>query len=418
MAALSSSHNDVLRDFTALEVLAASAVLDADAILVCAGAGMSIHDEETGVSTCGNVYIDPNHFASKYPGMRKYGYRTCYETMGLSVDPNVPLEVKRGFMLMHMKNMSELIPPTPGYAEVLRLCKRVEAKNRSGDEPAFWVWSSNVDGCFLRAGFPEDRIYTPQGDMKWFQCKEATCSGDSMWAAKPVLDELLHFVDKSTCWLQSDKLRAEGLKCPRCGSHNTFANLRGGNWFSHHAVLEAASARLESWLEGIVAARKKLVVLELGCGMNTPTVTRLPMEAVARATRDAILLRVNPLDNAIGPSVPFPRGMSLSGGWRLAERLNVILDLCGKEGEEGQRNEANLKDALLVATKNTRRVATSKSSPSTAISSVEQLVEEAAAAHHKASSGSSEPRALRWCSLSARYQNQDWKWYLANLRRD
>jgi hypothetical protein len=158
------NRHPLLAGYSPSEILAASAVLDADAVLVCAGAGMSIHDVETGDATHGNVYVDPSHFAAKYPGMAKYGYRTCYETMGLAYDPNVPPEVKKGFILMHMRNMAEVIPPTPGYAQVLKLCQRVEAKSRSAedandddDEPAFWVWSSNVDGCFLRAGFPADR---------------------------------------------------------------------------------------------------------------------------------------------------------------------------------------------------------------------------------------------------------------------
>jgi hypothetical protein len=327
-------------------------------------------------------------------------------------------------------------------------------------------------------------IYTPQGDMKWFQCKEPSCSGDSCWPAKPVLDALLPFVDEGTCWLASKQLSSERLRCPRCGSANTFANLRGGDWFSHHRFLEGASARLEEWLTKKMGKGKKLVVLELGCGMNTPTVTRLPMEAVVRAFNKApssssssspsssssssssssdqggggeggggrqggaTLLRMNqPADAAVGPSVPFPEGMSLAGGWRSVERLNALLDLCeegggggggggGGSGDDGgaQQVRGVLRALLRAAagkgaagrTEEESEVAEEEkeeiedSTAATAALSPVLLAAElaaAAAAAHNALNTSGGRRAAQWRELSVRYQRNPWQAYLAQLRR-
>ena len=56
---------------------------EADAVLTCAGAGMSVKVGEM-------VYVNSDDFTRHYPRFTKCGYRTSYECMGLNQDPRVP----------------------------------------------------------------------------------------------------------------------------------------------------------------------------------------------------------------------------------------------------------------------------------------------------------------------------------------
>ena len=58
-----------------------------------------------------------------------------------------------------------------------------------------------------------------------------------------------------------------------------------------------------------------VVILEIGAGFNTPTVTRFPMESYARALgNQAHLIRINPSD----PEVPEDlSALALAEGWQV-----------------------------------------------------------------------------------------------------
>merc|ERR1712188_23634 len=85
-------------------------IASADRLLIVAAAGLSIHD-----TLPNNPYHNADHFAHHYPQIKKYGYSTCYETMGIGRDPSVPDEVKRPFTAQHFLNMRYRFPPTPAY---------------------------------------------------------------------------------------------------------------------------------------------------------------------------------------------------------------------------------------------------------------------------------------------------------------
>lgn len=68
-------------------------------------------------------------------------------------------------------------------------------------------------------------------------------------------------------------------------------NVRGGRWFVEEPY-EDGAGRLEDFVEG--ARGKRLLVLELGSGFNTPGVVRWPLEAIVQDHPTAQLIRVNP----------------------------------------------------------------------------------------------------------------------------
>jgi hypothetical protein len=51
---------------------------EADAVLICAGAGMSVKDGEM-------VYVNPQDFARFYPWYLRWGYKTSYESNGVGI---------------------------------------------------------------------------------------------------------------------------------------------------------------------------------------------------------------------------------------------------------------------------------------------------------------------------------------------
>ena len=256
-----SSHSD-----TVAEV--AREIADADHLLIVAAAGLSIHDQEPN-----NPYHSAADFARHYPAATRYGYRTAYEAMTIGGDNRVPASVRLAHMATHFLNMRFRFPPTPGY----ELLRRIAAT--FADEDVF-CWTSNVDGCFERAGFAAEHIYQCQGEMRRLQCPQ--CS--NVWDCV----EQLRAISAATNADGECTDLSLAPDCPRCGSRwadgGVLPNLRGGDWFIH-APYEAAQARLLAWLDESVEQRRAVAILEIGVGRNTPVVTRVPACAFASALK-------------------------------------------------------------------------------------------------------------------------------------
>jgi len=279
---------------------AAAWLQEADAVLICAGAGMSGNAGEM-------VYTNPSDFARYYPWLLQYGYLSCYECMGMFGDPNVPEAIKRTYMVAHAWNQRYKFAPNPSYEALLA---PLQAMGKD-----YFVFTSNVDGCFERAGFDAQRIYTPQGDWSFMQCERA-CTRNSYWKATAQLEELAplapHIPESSL------------PKCPKCG-RGALGSVRGGSWFTH-APYDEAQDRFLEWMqtqqEKAVSSssgrsrRFKLAILEVGAGFNTPIVTRLPMEQICRETAEAVLVRINPKNSEV-PEDLEGRGkaLGLPCGW-------------------------------------------------------------------------------------------------------
>jgi O-acetyl-ADP-ribose deacetylase (regulator of RNase III)/NAD-dependent SIR2 family protein deacetylase len=278
----------------------------APAVLVIAGAGMSVYPPGGP-----NVYVDRAAFAQAYPDMPARGYSTAYECMSLfgkrrdqkrviannrQGDPDVSLGAKWGFLARHALNMRFRWAPCAGY-ELL--------KSLLSPAQDVFVWTSNVDGCFERAGgFAE--IYTPQGDFGRLQCS-AKCSPSSVFPAKSILEGLVAQLD-DRCEVPESSLP----KCAHCGGPLR-ANVRGGDWF----LPSPDDLRLQQRVRAFIERHPSLVVLEIGAGRNTPIVTRFPAEAIVRESQAArALIRINPEDCGV-PEDLAACSVSLAGGWQV-----------------------------------------------------------------------------------------------------
>lgn len=111
-------------------------------------------------------------------------------------------------------------------------------------------------------------------------------------------------------------------KCPRCGG-KMFLLLRVDDSFLQSA-LEGGRAVYNKWLSGVLDRvkhdGKKLAILEVGAGFNTPGVIRMPNERLAY-TDGVQLIRVNPEY----PEMPFQ-----SHGVGVPEDANAVLEYISK----------------------------------------------------------------------------------------
>jgi len=158
-----------------------------------------------------------------------------------------------------------------------------------------------VDGLFEKSGFLKDNIYTPQGDFRFLQCP--TPCHQSVYESKPIIDRLRPLIDKKSQTIPKSEIPS----CPKCQEYLT-GNVRGGDYFihEHFAPLQR---RFIDWVKA--SFNKKLLVIEIGCGFNTPVVTRFPAESIVRSHPNARLLRIN-FDQAEVPK-DLPRAFGLAG---------------------------------------------------------------------------------------------------------
>lgn len=141
-----------------------------------------------------------------------------------------------------------------------------------------FVLTSNVDGQFAKTGFSPDQIIEGHGSMHHLQCHEP-CH-DDVWSAADLTVEL----DAET-----GNARPPLPACPRCGGParpNVFM-------FGDHRFLPTRTKeqqrRFDRWQEAIRGRR--LVVIECGAGTAVPTIRHM-CEKLAQE-RGAPLIRIN-----------------------------------------------------------------------------------------------------------------------------
>jgi NAD-dependent SIR2 family protein deacetylase len=270
----------------AVVALAARALADADAVLITAGAGMGV---DSGLPD----FRGDAGFWKAYPPFAKLGlsFVDLANPRWFADDPALAW----GFY-GHRLNLYRATTPHRGFA-------RLRGLSASKPHGAF-VFTSNVDGHFQKAGFDDGRVVECHGAIETSQCA-APCSEQLFASTREIA------VDPST-------FRATGPlpRCPRCGGLARPNILMFGDGDFVGARTDAQHARLEAWLAALAAARARVAVLELGAGLAVPTV-RLTGEAVARRL-GGTLIRVNPREAAT------PRG-GLSIASAALEALELLL---------------------------------------------------------------------------------------------
>jgi NAD-dependent SIR2 family protein deacetylase len=242
---------------------ARQAVRRAEALLITAGAGMGV---DSGLPDFRGL----QGFWRAYPAVAKL--RLSFEQMA-NPDWFARAPELAWAFYGHRLNLYRRTQPHEGFG---RLLEWTNQKPHGS-----FVFTSNVDGHFQKAGFDSQRIVECHGSIHHFQCCRPC--GPSIWEAH---DEVVTVNEAEFCALEPRPA------CRHCGAlaRPNVLMFGDGQWVADRTA--AQHRRLEDWLGRVRAAQAPLTILEFGAGTSVPSV-RLFSEAVARDL-GAILIRINP----------------------------------------------------------------------------------------------------------------------------
>ena len=98
-------------------------------------------------------------------------------------------------------------------------------------------------------------------------------------------------------------------------------NVRGGSWFIDRPY-ELQKAALNKWINNTVD--KRLVVLDIGTGSNTPGVVRWPAENIIMQHRSGTLIRINLYDSEVPKEI---QNKSISINDDISEFMRGVFDI-------------------------------------------------------------------------------------------
>ncbi len=219
-----------------------TALKDADAVIIGAGAGLST---SAGFAYTGERFQEHFHdFAEKYHFSDMYsGEFYPYDT----------LEEHWAYWSRYIWLNRYTPAPKPVYEELLALVK----------DKDYFVLTTNVDHQFQKAGFDKHRLFYTQGDYGLFQCSEPCCQ--KTYDNEAVIRQMME---------QQHDMRVPSElvpHCPVCGRPMTM-NLRCDDTFVQDEGWYRASERYSDFLRRHKGL--KVLFLELGTGMNTPSIIK------------------------------------------------------------------------------------------------------------------------------------------------
>ncbi len=249
------------------------AINNANAILITAGAGMGV---DSGLPD----FRGNEGFWRAYPPIAKLGLSFSQMANPLWFDKNPSLAWA---FYGHRLELYRRTTPHIGFKIVLEM-----VKEKNGN---YFIFTSNVDGQFQKAGFDEEKIYEVHGSIHYLQCIK-NCTTD-IW--------------KNDKEIKVDMDRFEALnypKCPKCGAIARPNILMFGDWGWNEKRAKIQEARYNRFVKS--NRKNKMVIIEIGAGTAIPTV-RIEGENLAKKY-NAKLIRINPreyeIDPKLGYSVP------------------------------------------------------------------------------------------------------------------
>lgn len=227
------------RDLTGIFTRCAEAIDFADGLLITAGAGMGV---DSGLPD----FRGPEGFWRAYPALCEAGidFSAIASPSAFRDDPRLAW----GFYGHRLRLYRETLPHE-GFAILQDLARDLA-------HGAF-VFTSNVDGQFQKAGFSSWRVAECHGSIHHLQCLDG-CHPD-IWLA----DDFRPEVDDERCLLLN-----EPPKCPQCGgmARPNILMFNDGEWLEQRS--REQETRLEQWLSGV----KRLAIIEIGAGTAIPSV--------------------------------------------------------------------------------------------------------------------------------------------------
>jgi NAD-dependent SIR2 family protein deacetylase len=280
---------------------AARIIKDAEALLICAGAGMGVDSglpDFRGNEGFWNAYPPYRHLGASFVDMANPAWFTR--------DPSFAW----GFY-GHRRNLYRETIPHEGFSLLLRWGAAMKRD--------YFVYTSNVDNQFQKAGFDAGRIVECHGSIEWNQC--VNDCGSPIFAADTEMISLVQETMHASPPLPS---------CPRCKALARPNILMFGDfeWDGRREMEQYGSLQL--WLsenEGCPMA-----IIECGAGTAIPTV-RCFSESATRAT-GSTLIRLNIRD----PEVPDGHIGFAVGALEGLQAIAIAM----KSQEEGNERDSSL----------------------------------------------------------------------------
>ncbi len=269
---------------------AASLILEADSLIVAAGAGMGV---DSGLPD----FRGNEGFWRAYPalGKARLEFTAMASPHAFSQNPMLAW----GFYGHRIKLYRQTVPHH-GFALLKQWGEKMP--NR------YNVFTSNVDGQFQIAGFEPERVNECHGSINHLQCFKPCCS--DIWRADSFNPE----VDEEACLLTSAY-----PTCPNCGGIARPNVLMFGDWNWISDRQEIQSSRMQRWLSSV----KKPVVVELGAGTAVPTVRKFSQFISQRF--DGRLVRINLREPQVDKTADVGLPMGALAG------LNAIAEVLGPD---------------------------------------------------------------------------------------
>lgn len=251
---LVSSRTSPAQPAVSIEV-AASLLRQAQCVCIVAGAGASA---DSGVP----VFRGPSGF------YRVNGIDIPMDAINFHQDRQGDLALAWGYLLKMMQSFDEK-EPHDGYKALLKM---VSTKD------SFFVFTSNIDNYFVRAGFPSEQIWESHGNVETLQCVNySTSKGVRSSCSSTIFPVKTDNDPKGGEWYRCAKfgadmkvvnLEATIPKCPSCGSLSR-PNISHCTDLPEDICLEKKGLqekRFRSWVEENKG--KRLLVIEVGCGIS------------------------------------------------------------------------------------------------------------------------------------------------------
>ncbi len=188
----------------------------------------------------------------------------------------------------HRLNLYRKTKPHRGFEQLLEI---------GSEKPkGYFVFTSNVDGQFQKAGFSPERVIECHGSIHHFQCT-VPCT-DDVW------DASREIVNLNEIAFQAVEPHPRCRHCHELARPNVLM-FGDGNWIGHRT--QSQETAFDRWLDELEKSSMKLAVIELGAGTAIPTV-RHTSESVLRKVKGS-LIRINPREDFVPQGeLGFPLG--------------------------------------------------------------------------------------------------------------
>ena len=157
----------------------------------------------------------------------------------------------------------------------------------------YFVVTTCFDDIVTYSSFDKDRMVAPCGTLKYMKCDKGCFK--YVYDTEEVFKNINSILDNyySDGYKDKEAMYQELIdampQCPMCKQVMSI-NIVKTNNYSEEGYRESWDSYM-SWLQKTL--NRKLVMLELGEGFDTPTVIRWPFEKVATVNNKATLIRVN-----------------------------------------------------------------------------------------------------------------------------